>query len=89
MRQTAEEAGLLQVIAPVRPAMKAQYPLTPIETFMRWSREDGMALDPWIRTRQRLGAEILAATPTSQTMTGTVAEWEHWTGMAFPGRATT
>ncbi|MFI5753016.1 hypothetical protein ACIBBE_46125 [Streptomyces sp. NPDC051644] len=84
LRQTAEEAGLVQVIAPVRPTMKAQYPLTPIETFMRWSREDGMALDPWIRTHQRLGAEILAAAPTSQTMTGTVAEWEQWTGMTFP-----
>lgn len=84
LRRTAEEAGLVQVIAPVRPTMKAQYPLTPIEAFMRWSREDGMALDPWIRTHQRLGAEILAAAPASQTMTGTVAEWEQWTGMAFP-----
>ncbi|CAL9353545.1 hypothetical protein SUDANB176_00525 [Streptomyces sp. enrichment culture] len=51
---------------------------------MRWSREDGTALDPWIRTHQRLGAEILSAAPASQTMTGTVAEWERWTGMAFP-----
>ncbi|WP_327408036.1 hypothetical protein OG458_04985 [Streptomyces sp. NBC_01281] len=84
LRRTAEEAGLVQVIAPVRPTMKAQYPLTPIEAFMRWSREDGMALDPWIRTHQRLGAEILAAAPASQTMTGTVAEWEQWTGLAFP-----
>jgi hypothetical protein len=43
-----------------------------------------VALDPWIRTHQRLGAEILSAAPASQTMTGTVAEWERWTGMAFP-----
>lgn len=84
LRRTAGEAGLAQVIAPVRPTTKARYPLTPIETFMRWSREDGMALDPWIRTHQRLGAEILAAAPASQTMTGTVAEWERWTGLALP-----
>ncbi|WP_405021343.1 hypothetical protein OHV05_34970 [Kitasatospora sp. NBC_00070] len=84
LRRTAEEAGLAQVIAPVRPTLKARYPLVPIETFMRWGREDGMALDPWIRTHQRLGAEILAAAPASQTMTGTVAEWERWTEMAFP-----
>ncbi|MEV7453126.1 hypothetical protein [Streptomyces nigra] len=37
-----------------------------------------------IRTHQRLGADILAPAPASQTMTGTVAEWEGWTGMAFP-----
>ncbi|MFG2449237.1 GNAT family N-acetyltransferase [Streptomyces sp. NPDC048512] len=84
LRRTAEEAGLVRIVAPVRPTMKAQYPLTPIESFMRWSREDGMALDPWIRTHQRLGAEILAAAPASQTMTGRVAEWERWTGMVFP-----
>ncbi|MBW5251306.1 hypothetical protein JGS39_20290 [Streptomyces sp. P01-B04] len=84
LRRTAGEAGLTQVVAPVRPTTKARYPLTPIETFMRWSREDGMALDPWMRTHQRLGAEILAAAPASQTMTGTVAEWERWTGLALP-----
>ncbi|MFC8194462.1 hypothetical protein ACFWBR_25865 [Streptomyces sp. NPDC060006] len=84
LRRTARNTGLEQVIAPVRPTMKAQYPLTPIETFMRWSREDGLALDPWIRTHQRLGARILSAAPASQTMTGRVAEWERWTGMVFP-----
>ncbi|MGW7661724.1 hypothetical protein [Streptomyces sp. NPDC054756] len=84
LREAARDAGLPQVIAPVRPTAKARYPLTPIETFMRWSREDGLALDPWIRTHQRLGASILAAAPASQTMTGSVAEWEDWTGMAFP-----
>jgi len=84
LRRTAEDTGLTQVIAPVRPTLKARYPLTPIETFMRWRRDDGSALDPWIRTHERLGAEILAAAPASQTMTGTIAEWERWTGMVFP-----
>ncbi|MFE4575377.1 hypothetical protein [Streptomyces chartreusis] len=84
LRQLAGDAGWPRVIAPVRPTLKARYPLTSIEAFMRWTREDGMALDPWIRTHQRLGARILAAAPESQTMTGTIAEWEGWTGMAFP-----
>ncbi|MCM2580143.1 hypothetical protein [Streptomyces meridianus] len=84
LRRTAQNAGLARVVAPVRPTTKARYPLTPIETFMAWCREDGLAMDPWIRTHQRLGAEIVAAAPASQTMTGTVAEWERWTGMVFP-----
>ena len=84
LRRAAGEAGLARVVAPVRPTTKARYPLTPIEAFMAWKREDGMSLDPWIRTHQRLGAEIVAAAPVSQTMTGTVAEWERWSGMAFP-----
>ncbi|MER7829133.1 GNAT family N-acetyltransferase [Streptomyces sp. NPDC095602] len=84
LRDEAGEAGLERVVAPVRPTTKARYPLTPIESFMRWSRPDGSALDPWVRTHQRLGADILCAAPASQAMTGTVAEWERWTGLAFP-----
>ncbi|MGA5124908.1 hypothetical protein ACPCAG_16585 [Streptomyces pseudogriseolus] len=80
----AEEAGRERVVAPVRPTVKARYPLTPIETSMRWTCEDGSALDPWIRTHQRLGAALVSAAPASQIMTGTVAEWERWTGLAFP-----
>jgi hypothetical protein len=84
LHDTAVEAGLARVIAPVRPTLKQQYPLTPAEIFMTWTRPDGAALDPWIRTHLRLGATILAAAPASQTMTGTVAEWEEWSGIALP-----
>lgn len=84
LRDIAGRGGLERVIAPVRPTLKQRYPLIPVETFMAWTRPDGTALDPWIRTHQRLGATILAAAPASQTMTGTVAEWEKWTGLALP-----
>ena len=84
LRDAGQRAGLPRVVAPVRPTAKARYPLTPIESYMRWRRDDGTALDPWIRTHERLGAEILAAAPESQTMTGTVTEWEGWTGLALP-----
>jgi hypothetical protein len=45
---------------------------------------DGLHIDPWIRTHQRLGASILASAPRSMTITGTVPEWEDWAAMAFP-----
>ncbi len=84
LRQRATGAGLRRVIAPVRPPLKSHYPLAPMENFARWRRDDGLHLDPWIRTHQRLGASILAAAPRSMTITGTVSEWEDWAGMAFP-----
>jgi GNAT superfamily N-acetyltransferase len=84
LRERAASAGLGRVIAPVRPAIKSRYPITPMETFARWRRPDGHHIDPWIRTHERLGATILAAAPRSMLITGTVAEWETWTGMAFP-----
>lgn len=84
VRERAVAGALPKVIAPVRPTLKSSYPLTPIETFMTWTREDGLPLDPWVRTHVRLGATILAAAPYSQNMTGSVANWEKWTGLALP-----
>jgi|ERR1022692_1460283 hypothetical protein len=84
LRDLAPAAGWKHVIAPVRPTLKPQYPLTPIETFARWTRPDGAPLDPWLRTHWRLGGRIIATAPCSQTMTGTVENWQIWTGMAFP-----
>ena len=84
LRERATAAGLGHVIAPVRPALKSRYPLTPMAAFARWSRADGQHIDPWIRTHQRLGAAILAPAPRSMIITGTVAEWEEWAAMAFP-----
>lgn len=84
LRRRATNAGLQRVIAPVRPALKSRYPLAPMEHFARWARPDGLHIDPWIRTHQRLGAVIVAPAPRSMTIIGTVAEWEQWAGMAFP-----
>lgn len=84
LRARAAAAGLQHVIAPVRPALKSRYPLTPMENFARWTRAGGLHIDPWTRTRQRPGATILTPARPSMIITGTVAEWEQRTGMAFP-----
>ena len=84
MRDLAEQRGWSRVLAPVRPTLKVRYPLTPIDRFASWTRQDGAPLDPWLRTHWRLGAKVVAMAPRSQTMTGTVTEWDNWTGMRFP-----
>ena len=83
MRGLAHERGW-ELVAPVRPSLKHRYPLTPIERYAEWRRDDGLLLDPWLRTHERLGAETLAPEPRSLRITGSVAEWEEWVGMAFP-----
>jgi GNAT superfamily N-acetyltransferase len=84
LRSRATRAGLERMIAPVRPVIKSRYPLTPMASFARWTRDDGTHIDPWIRAHQRLGAVILCPAPRSMVISGTVAEWEEWAGMAFP-----
>ena len=84
MRANARAHGLRALIACVRPTLKAKYPLTPIERYATWTRDDGLPFDPWIRLHVRLGGRIVRPSPHSMTYRGTLAEWEAWTGMAFP-----
>ena len=84
MRTAAARAGLDALVAPVRPTLKPRYPLTPMERYLTWRREDGQPLDPWLRVHEQLGAEILGVCPGSLIVNGTVSEWEEWTGIAFP-----
>jgi hypothetical protein len=84
MRAAARAAEYRAVIACVRPTWKDRYPLTPIERYAAWTRDDGLPFDPWMRLHARLGARVVRASPRAMTMRGSVADWELWTGMAFP-----
>ena len=84
MKSVAAGHGLEAMIAPVRPTLKDRYPLTPMERYVRWERPDGLPFDPWLRVHRRLGAQFLQVAPRSMVITGTIAEWEEWTGMRFP-----
>ncbi|HTY72836.1 MAG TPA: N-acetyltransferase [Actinomycetes bacterium] len=84
MSAVARRHGYSSLIAPVRPSAKEQYPLVPIERYAAWRRPDGSLFDPWMRTHERLGATVLKAEAQSLRITSTVADWEAWTGLAFP-----
>ena len=84
LRQRGADDGLGHVVAPLRPTTKARYPLVPMSRFATWTRADGLSVDPWLRTHQRLGAMVLGPAPRSMVITGTVAEWESWADMVFP-----
>jgi hypothetical protein len=84
MRATAERHGLVHLVAPVRPSFKEHYPLTPMDRYVQWRRDDGQLFDPWMRVHERLGARVATPLPRSLLITGTASEWETWTDMAFP-----
>jgi GNAT superfamily N-acetyltransferase len=84
MQRVAATAGFPELIAPVRPTWKERYTLIPLQRYAHWTRDDGLPFDPWIRLHVRLGAELAEVCPESMQVTGTVAEWEEWTGLHFP-----
>jgi GNAT superfamily N-acetyltransferase len=84
LAEVAASHGFQNLVAPVRPNWKERYPLTPMERYAAWTRADGLPFDPWLRIHHRAGGEMLKPVPHSMRITGTVAEWEEWTGMVFP-----
>ncbi len=87
LRQMVEftrELGCEGLIAPVRPTWKCRYPLTPMERYISWRGDDGALFDPWLALHARLGAELLKVCHSAMRITGSVADWESWTGIRFP-----
>lgn len=84
MRHIAASHDFETLVAPVRPSLKPRYPLIPAEQYARWLRDDGLPFDPWLRVHVRLGGEIAHVCARSMRITGTVAQWEGWTGLAMP-----
>lgn len=84
MRENAAAHGFRDLVAPVRPNWKPRYPLVDIDGYVGWQTDEGLPLDPWLRTHVRLGGTIVKPCRRSMTIPGTVADWESWTGMSFP-----
>jgi hypothetical protein len=84
MTENGRRQGLFQMVAPVRPSIKCDYPLTSIDNYVRWTADGGLPFDPWMRVHARLGARIVKPCHRAMRISGTIAEWESWTGLSFP-----
>jgi hypothetical protein len=84
MRKAVAARGLSDLVAPVRPSQKHLYPLTPIDRYVEWRRDDGKLFDAWLRTHEQAGAELVRVAPRAMRISGSVDDWESWTGMRFP-----
>lgn len=84
LTERAVAAGIRHVVAPIRPTWKHKYPQVSMSEYATWTRDDGLSIDPWIRTHQRMGGRVLMVAPNSMVIPGAVADWEEWAGMPFP-----
>lgn len=83
-RERASNAGLRGVVAPVRPVLKAIYPVTDMADYLDWKAADGGPFDPWIRTHAGVGGRVLKPCRRSMTVEAPAARWEAWTGVQMP-----
>ncbi len=85
MKDIAESNGINTVALPVRPTQKCNFPLITIADYVNWLKQDGLPFDPWLRVHLKIGGEIAGICHRSMKISGSVAEWEDWTGLKFPG----
>ncbi len=83
LRRNAAEQGFSSLVIPVRPTRAHEYPRTPVAEYATWTRDDGLPVDPWLRTQVRAGGRIVGVAPHSMVITGALADWRGWTGLPF------
>lgn len=88
MREIGRSKGYEYLVAPVRPSQKSHYPLLSIDDYIKWTNEEGLPFDAWLRVHARMGARILKPCHEAMTIRGTRLDWEEWTGMKFPQSGT-
>lgn len=88
MRSIGKSKGFMNLVAPVRPSQKSQYPLISIDDYITWTNDDGLPFDAWLRVHARLGAKIIKPCHEAMKISGTTAVWAEWTGMKFPQSGT-
>lgn len=81
---TARTHGFENLVIPVRPNEKPNYPLTSMDDYITWKNEAGMPFDAWLRIQERAGGKFIKVCHRSKTVRGSRMEWESWTGMKFP-----
>lgn len=82
LKALAADHGFERLVLPVRPTLKSHHPNIPMEQYLTWQKKEE-PFDPWLRTHHRLGGRVLKVTPSSMVVTGTVSQWEQWTGLQF------
>lgn len=85
MKDIAKTNGFDNIALPVRPTLKYKYPLIPIDEYIKWQSKDGLPFDPWLRVHIKAGGKIVGICNKSMDISGSVVDWEKWTGLKFSG----
>jgi GNAT superfamily N-acetyltransferase len=83
LKDMAVRKELRDLIVPVRPTFKSRYPRMAMGDYLSKFMRNGLPFDPWVRTHVKLGAKFLSLAHRSMVVTGTVKDWEAWTGRTF------
>lgn len=84
LRDQALSLGYKGLLAPVRPSARARMPHLSIEEYVEVRLPDGRRFDPWVRTHEGVGGQVLGVCAHSAEFYGSRQDWEGWAGMKLP-----
>jgi len=70
----AKQNNLSFLVIPVRPSVKSKYPLSSIDEYITWKREDGLPFDLWLRVHLKCGGKILNPCHKAMHIPGTIKD---------------
>ncbi|SFX57556.1 amino acid adenylation domain-containing protein [Thermoactinomyces sp. DSM 45891] len=82
-KMLAHGHGLQSLIVPVRPTGKNAYTDLDFSSYCELRREDGLPVDNWLRSHERVGGKILQIAHKSQYVKASVVDWQRWAGTIF------
>jgi len=85
MKGIAKSNGIDTVALPVRPTLKCNYPLIPMDEYINWKNKDGLPFDPWIRVHMKAGGKFAGICNCSMDISAAVSDWGKWSGLIFHG----
>lgn len=72
--------GFRWLAGPVRPSRKCEFPRMPLADYLQMKNEQGERFDPWLRTHEKLGAEVLNICVDSVVVRASITRWNEWCG---------
>jgi hypothetical protein len=83
LKWATAQAGLRELVCPLRPPDKAGQPFTPMAEYAARIRNDGLPEDRWLRVHVRNGARIVKVAPFAMVVVEALDRWRAWTGQPF------
>jgi hypothetical protein len=83
MARVGAKRGYRHLVVPTRPTKKCEHPWVPMDEYIGWKDSQDRVFDPWLRVHTRLGGRIVKVCHKAMQITGSLSEWQEWTGVQF------
>jgi len=82
-KQAARDLGFKDVIAPVRPTLKREFPFHSMNDYIQKRSDTGEMYDPWLKVHVKAGGQVTNVCHESVKISASLNKWRDWTKMSL------